>query len=248
MLFGWKGNGNTSVGSNAMFGLGTGFNTGNNNTALGNRALSQITTGSSNVALGAFALLEDTTGSHNIASGASANSGTGGGVRNIAIGSNTLNSFSVLDDNVVIGHNAGRGGQRNMALGGFTLQPLNPFAGGHDSIAIGYRAGFSTGAGSYNIHIGNEGTEEWNTIRIGTPFNAGASSGQSHAFIAGIRGTTTDAANAIPVMIDSNGQLGTVSSSRRFKEEIRDMSETSRRVFNLRPVTFRYASGAAGAR
>jgi len=42
------------------------------------------------------------------------------------------------------------------------------------------------------------------------------------------------------VLIDSAGQLGTVSSSRRFKEDIQDMSEASRRLMQLRPVTFRY--------
>jgi hypothetical protein len=47
-------------------------------------------------------------------------------------------------------------------------------------------------------------------------------------------------ADAIPVMIDSAGQLGTVSSSRRFKEDIRDMASTSQRLLQLRPVTFRY--------
>jgi hypothetical protein len=40
-------------------------------------------------------------------------------------------------------------------------------------------------------------------------------------------------------MIDSNGQLGTVSSSRRFKEGIQDMAG-GRDLLRLRPVTFRY--------
>ena len=41
-------------------------------------------------------------------------------------------------------------------------------------------------------------------------------------------------------MIDSAGQLGTVSSSIRFKEDIHDMADASRRLLKLRPVTFRY--------
>jgi hypothetical protein len=47
-------------------------------------------------------------------------------------------------------------------------------------------------------------------------------------------------ANAVQVLIDSNGQLGTLNSSRRFKEDIRDMAERSRRLFDLWPVTFHY--------
>jgi hypothetical protein len=42
-------------------------------------------------------------------------------------------------------------------------------------------------------------------------------------------------------MIDSaTGQLGTVSSSRRYKEDIHDMGDASRDLMRLRPVTFRY--------
>jgi hypothetical protein len=33
----------------------------------------------------------------------------------------------------------------------------------------------------------------------------------------------------VPVVIDSNGQLGTVSSSRHYKEEIQDMGDASSR-------------------
>src|SRR5207253_7188545 len=44
----------------------------------------------------------------------------------------------------------------------------------------------------------------------------------------------------IPVVIDSAGQLRTVSSSRRFKEDIQDMGEASSGLLHLRPVTFRY--------
>jgi len=47
--------------------------------------------------------------------------------------------------------------------------------------------------------------------------------------------------SAVPVMIDSStGQLGTVSSSRRFKEDIQDMGDASEGLMRLRPVTFRY--------
>jgi hypothetical protein len=63
---------------------------------------------------------------------------------------------------------------------------------------------------------------------------------QTRTFIAGIRGVTTGAADAVPVVIDSNGQMGTVSSSRRFKQDIHDMADMSRRLLQLRPVTFRY--------
>jgi hypothetical protein len=63
---------------------------------------------------------------------------------------------------------------------------------------------------------------------------------QTQTRIAGIRGGTTGVANAIPVLIDSTGQLGTASSSRSVKKEIRDMGDATARLLELRPVTFRY--------
>ena len=40
--------------------------------------------------------------------------------------------------------------------------------------------------------------------------------------------------------MDSNGQLGTIISSRRFKEQIRDMGDSTNALMKLRPVTFLY--------
>jgi hypothetical protein len=47
-------------------------------------------------------------------------------------------------------------------------------------------------------------------------------------------------------VIDADGQLGTVSSSRRFKEEITDMESVSDNLMKLRPVTFYYKPEYAG--
>jgi uncharacterized coiled-coil protein SlyX len=43
-------------------------------------------------------------------------------------------------------------------------------------------------------------------------------------------------------LIDSDGQLGTMSSSRRFKHEIKPMDKASEAVLSLKPVTFNYKS------
>ena len=56
---------------------------------------------------------------------------------------------------------------------------------------------------------------------------------QTTTFIAGVRGSTTGA-DAIQVLIDSSGQLGTVSSSRRYKEDIQDMGRASAGLLDLR--------------
>jgi hypothetical protein len=41
-------------------------------------------------------------------------------------------------------------------------------------------------------------------------------------------------------MIDSAGQLGTMSSSRRFKREIKPMAQASEAILSLKPVMFQY--------
>ena len=59
-------------------------------------------------------------------------------------------------------------------------------------------------------------------------------------FIGNIRGVTTQNANALPVVIDGAGQLGTVASSERFKKDIAIMGQASEGILALRPVTFHY--------
>jgi methyl-accepting chemotaxis protein len=60
------------------------------------------------------------------------------------------------------------------------------------------------------------------------------------AYIAGIFNETVGA-NNLPVLIDTNGKLGTaVTSSRRFKNEIKAMDKASEAILALKPVTFHY--------
>jgi hypothetical protein len=66
-------------------------------------------------------------------------------------------------------------------------------------------------------------------------------------FIGNIRGVTTARADAISVVIDSAGQLGTRSSSRRYKRDIKPMDRASEAILTLKPVTFHYKSDPAGA-
>jgi hypothetical protein len=101
-------------------------------------------------------------------------------------------------------------------------------------------AGLNLTGGSYNIDIGASGAAgDDGTIRIG-------GKNQTRIFIVAIRGVTTANANAVPVVIDSFGQLGTMSSSKRFKKEIKPMDQTSEAILGLKPVTFHYKSDSTG--
>src|SRR5262249_33214668 len=60
----------------------------------------------------------------------------------------------------------------------------------------------------------------------------------THTFIAGISGATV--AGGVGVIIDTNGHLGTIVSSERFKEAVQPMNNASEAILSLKPVTFRY--------
>jgi hypothetical protein len=241
------GSGNTGVGDNSLSANSTGGqntalgtnalkanSSASGNTAIGWNALASNTLAAGNTAVGYNALSSNTVGTSNTAFGFNAMPSNISGSNNLAIGSAAMDASQSGSDNTAVGNgalNASVSGAGNTAIGiNALVQSLNS-----NNIAIGLSAGNQLVNGSNNIYIANAGANtESGVIRIGT---AGL---QSTAFIAGVRGTTTGAANAIPVMIDSNGQLGTMSSSARFKEDIHDMGEASDRLFDLRPVTFRY--------
>jgi hypothetical protein len=207
---------NTAFGHEAL----TANTTGYSNTASGSQALAANTTGANNTAAGYAALGANTIGDHNTASGVGAlHNNTGGGT-------NTASGASALFSNTLGSNNTANGVS---ALGANTT--------GHSNIGIGYGAGSNLTTGSYDIDIGHPGVPaEANTIRIGTPGD------QTRTFVAGIRGVTTGYSDAIPVLIDTNGQLGTASSSRRVKDDITDMAAASGGLMKLRPVTFYYKS------
>src|SRR5207247_10058866 len=73
---------------------------------------------------------------------------------------------------------------------------------------------------------------ESNYIRIGTKGT------HTHTLIAGISGATV--AGGVGVIIDTNGHLGTVVSSERFKDKVKPMDKASEVILALKPVTFRY--------
>jgi Chaperone of endosialidase len=241
------GTNDTAIGFNVLS-----FNTsGSQNTATGGYSLYSNTAGSYNTANGYGALQSNTTGNHSTAIGFFALSSANGAGFNTATGSYSLAANTIGQDNTGTGYsalNSNTVGSQNTAVGyaalysntaginntGIGFNALN-MATGSNNIGIGYQAGYFVSGNSNNIHIGHAGTSLDNaTIRIGTPGT------QTSFFAAGIRGVTTGINNAIPVYIDSNGQLGTVNSSRRFKEEIRDMGGISSGLMRLRPVTFRY--------
>jgi hypothetical protein len=200
------------------------------NTALGDNALQSLTTGTNNTALGFRALHDNTVGLSNTAVGSLALRNNRSGDRNTATGLGALFDNETGNDNTANGfraliHNTANA---NTAIGSRALENNN---GGHDNIALGYRAGANFSPGNNNIYIGNVGlTGEDGTIRIGD-------ASQTKTHIAGVAASSVTGA---PVSVNEDGQLGTMPSSQRFKDEIKPMDDASEAIFALQPVTFRY--------
>jgi endosialidase-like protein len=201
---------NTFLGLNA----GNFTMTGDQNTGVGHNALLSNTMGGNNSGFGNSALASNATGSHNTATGSGSLLSNTGGIQNTATGSGAL-----LNNVLGSGNTASGAG----ALGNTT---------GDGNIGIGSFAGIFLTTGSNDICIGNAGVAgESDVIRIGSE--------QTKTFVAGVHAVTTGGV-AVPVMIDASGQLGTVSSSARLKDEIQDMGDATDRLLRLRPVSFRY--------
>jgi len=226
--FNTSGNSNTATGWFALLQNTTGVG----NTATGWDALSGNQTGHLNTATGGFALSSNT-GSNNTANGFGALQSNGSGSNNtadgfMALGSNTTGNNNIANGQDALGNNTT--GNSNTAIG---FDALRHNKRGSNNIALGFQAGFNLTMGSNNIEIGNPGVvAEVNTIRVGTQGI------QTGTFIAGISGVTVP--TGVPVIVDTNGQLGTTTSSGRFKEAVKPMDKASEAILSLQPVTFRY--------
>jgi hypothetical protein len=217
------GTGNTFVGS----GAGNMSMSGFSNSAFGSNALHSNTVGENDSAFGHSALQSNNFGQANSAFGAQALQNNTSGGFNSAFGAGAL-----LNSNNTNANNA----SGNSAFGWNALVSL--LTGNHN-IAIGVLAGDQLmGDETNDILIGSFGvTGESNTIRIGGPITAGGPT-QTAAFIAGISGATSAA--GVGVFVNANGQLGTLTSSQRFKHAIANMGAESDLLMKLRPVAFYY--------
>jgi hypothetical protein len=221
---------NTATGYAALYRNTTGFQ----NTADGSFALSSNTRGHNNTANGYIALSSNTTGDDNTATGVSALQNNTTGFRNTAVGSSALLSNNVGVANTAVGWRAlqlNTGNGNSTAVGASALGNSTGF----ENTALGTNAGVNLTDGVFNIDIGAEVVGvagECRTIRIGTTAT------QTRTFIAGISGATV--AGGVGVIVGTDGQLGTVVSSARFKEAVQPMDKASEAILALKPVTFRY--------
>ena len=230
-------------------------------TAEGTKALQSLTTGPANTAVGWFSLFSNTEGSFNTGVGAGTllfnigDQNTGEGTENTAIGAvallfnttgglNTATGVQALEANTSGDANTATGvsalqnnttGLDNTATGASALVSTTT---GNNNTAVGVSALFNNPAGSSNIALGGLAGQSVTTashvICIGDPGQDVSNS----CYIGQIFGQTS--AGGVPVIINTNHKLGTTTSSKRFKENIRPMDKTSEALFSLKPVSFRY--------
>ena len=208
---------NTAVGAATLL-----ANTADNNTATGAGALLSNTEGSFNTANGAFALFSNTTGDYNTATGFQALFGNTTGAFNTATG------YRALQDNTT--------GIYNTATG---FLALTNNTNGDGNTAIGYRALHDNTTGIQNTAIGYYAGHDVtgdNNVCIGA--NVFGAAGVDNT--TWIRNVYDSVATARAVYVNASNKIGTLSSSRRYKEEIRPMAEASEAILALRPMTFRY--------
>jgi hypothetical protein len=215
--------GRAAAQKNTAFGGGAlANNKGSSDSAFGFNALLSNTTGSNNTANGVGALATNTTSNNNTATGVHALHNTSGR-------GNTADGVSALFSNST--------GARNTASGANALFSNTT---GNNNIALGWEAGDNLTTGNHDIEIGSQGAAtDDSTIRLGTQGT------QTASFIAGVSDT---AINGVDVVVSSDGQLGVLPSSVRYKLDIRTLDNRSQRLRQLRPVTFRYKQDPQGQR
>ena len=115
-------------------------------------------------------------------------------------------------------------GLHNTAMGQLAL--FNN-ADGNDNVALGNSAGINQDIGSGNVYIGS---------------GIGGVAGESnHTYIRNIASTNVSGGGTDTVTIDlTTGLIGHLTSSRRYKDEIKPMNAASETLYRLKPVTFRY--------
>src|SRR6266487_1737780 len=214
--------GNTAIGAGALL-----FNsTGTGNTANGFQALFSHSVGDFNTAVGANALAAHVSGSDNTAVGASALGDSSSGNLNTAIGAGALRN-TTGDHNTALGNaalNSDTDGTGNTAVGNSALLANTS---GVNNTALGFSAGTNQITGDGNVYIGSV---------VG-----GVDGENNHTYIRNINVTNVSGGGTDTVTVNlATGLLGHVTSSRRYKEDIKPIADASEGLYRLKPVSYRY--------
>jgi hypothetical protein len=224
---------NTVESQDALFSL----TTGHSNTANGFQALKANTTADRNTGNGELALFSNQTGSENTATGYAALFFNRGSL-------NTADGVGALYDNATGMNNTANGqralhdnfdGSRNTASGGAALASNT---NGNNNTANGFQALANNTTGSSNIGLGKDAGSGVSTADDVICIGAAGANVSHSCYIGNIFNQSSP--SGLAVFVNSDGKLGTILSSKRFKEDIKPMDKASETILALEPVTFRY--------
>jgi hypothetical protein len=253
---------NTAFGTNALNSLTTGFN----NAAQGNSALFSLTTGGGNVAIGSVAQRFNQDGNHNTAIGNNALNANLHGNQNTAIGYSALR-VNTSNDNTAVGWGAlgsHTSGTENVAVGKEALanlsvsgsefntavgtQALVNQTSGDNNVALGEEAGVNVSSGGSNVFLGaHTGASVFNgtgIVCIGYLQNSDNISDRTFIKNIGSFAQPTGGVIDFVTVNTTNNKMGHTASSRRYKEDIKPMDNSSELIYQLKPMTFRFKKNA----
>ncbi len=148
---------------------------------------------------------------------------------------NTTGSGNTASGYLALGHN--NSGNSNTAIG---YDALAFSTTADDNTAIGGGALFANTTGTGNVALGvsagNNVSTANDVICIG--HNVGGANVSNSCYIGNIFNATSS--GGLGVLVNADGKLGTTTSSRRFKDDIKAMDHASEAVLALKPVTFHY--------
>jgi len=241
--------------------------TGTQNTAVGYQALKTTLTGSSNTAIGYQAGTKVTGSSNSFLGNQVSSSNTVSGSNSTGIGAQALQSLTSGGFNTSVGmlsFSSLQTGTNNTGLG---YQVGNDTTGSNN-IFIGYNTASTTSTGSNNIAIGYDiatpSITSSNTLNIGNLIfgtsidGEGTNLSTGNIGIAttspwrkfdvngtvGMKGLTSTAAGDVQLCLSTNNEVTTGAtcgaSSRRFKENILNITDGLDLVRDLNPVSFNF--------
>lgn len=175
---------NIHLGANA----GSSKATAGDTQAVGDNAGASITSGNADVFIGSSAGASTTTGNGDVFLGWVSGAYNTTGAYNSFVGAEAGVYNTTGTGNTFLGFYAGA----NNTTGG-------------NNLFLGNSTGANNATGNNNVYLANQGANESNTIRIGSQGT------QTAAYLAGAYGAT--ASGAVPLFINSNGQLGTAGGT-----------------------------------
>jgi hypothetical protein len=226
---------NTGGGYSALHSM----TSGQDNTAFGYGAMSSANNTSENSAFGTDALIYNT-GQNNSAFGSAALLYNSTGSQQVAVGTQALYENVTGSQNTAVGYASmafAQDGNNNTAVG---YNALWNNASGSNNIAIGSEAGANIVTGSGNVDIASLGAAgDSGVIRIGT-------SGKQHETFIQAIWTKSVGSNYGTVVVNPSGQLGMITSSERYKTDVKSLDLSDAAVADLRPVTFHLKTDPTG--